>query len=386
MVRLFSFSLAALAVSSLFALEGRVQKSGAERIVVSIETADNGPAAKAFNRSLRRNLGISGHFRVGPNGQIKVTGMPGAGVTAVGVGKQVKTSAAFSDDKAARKAAREFSDAIVQAHTGKKGFANDRIAFVDRKGKDNAELYVCYPDGYDIRQLTADRRAAVGPRWTPNKQEIYYTGFLQQKPLVYRINPNGGQRSLLAQFSGLATGAAVAPDGRRYAIVLSHQGNPELYVVDPGANRMERMTRTLAASEASPCWSPNGSKIVYVTDLSRQPQIYLLDVASKKSTRITNTGSQNTNPDWGPDGRIVYASKRGGVNVLVVMDPLKGESSAQVVTKPGSWEHPSWASDGRHVIAERDGALFIVDTAPDGDAPVQLFYNKGHWMNPAWSR
>ena len=173
MVRLFSFSFAALAVSSLFALEGRVQKSGAERIVVSIETADNGPAAKAFNRSLRRNLGISGHFRVGPNGQIKVTGTPGAGVTAVGVGKQVKTSAAFSDDKAARQAAREFSDAIVQAHTGKKGFANDRIAFVDRKGKDNAELYVCYPDGYDIRQLTSDHRAAVGPRWTPNKQEIY---------------------------------------------------------------------------------------------------------------------------------------------------------------------------------------------------------------------
>ena len=59
MVRLFSFSLAALAVSSLFALEGRVQKSGAERIVVSIETADNGPAAKAFNRSLRRNLGLA---------------------------------------------------------------------------------------------------------------------------------------------------------------------------------------------------------------------------------------------------------------------------------------------------------------------------------------
>ena len=174
----------------------------------------------------------------------------------------------------------------------------------------------------------------------------------------------------------------------RYAIVLSHQGNPELYVVTPGANRIDRMTRTPAASEASPCWSPDGSKIVYVTDLSRQPQIYLLDVASRKSRRITSTGSQNTNPDWGPDGRIVYASKRAGQNVLVVMDPLKGEASARVVTKPGAWEHPSWAADARHVVAERDGALFIVDTAPEEerDPPVRLFYNAGHWMNPAWSR
>ena len=327
MSRIVPFSFAVFAVSSLCLAANQVvhvKKSGAERVVVTLETSETTPAAKAFNTSLRRNLGMSGTFKIGPNGQIKVTGTPGAGVAATGAGKQVKTAAAFSDEKAARMAARAFSDAIVQAHTGRKGFACDRITFVDRKGKDNAELYICYPDGYDIRQLTRDRRAAVGPRWTPNKREIYYTGFLQQSPLVYRINPDNGQRSLLAQFKGLATGAAVAPDASRYAIVLSHQGNPELYVVTPGANRVDRMTRTPAASEASPCWNANGTKIVYVTDLTRQPQIYLLDVASRKSTRITNTGSQNTNPDWGPDGRIVYASKRAGQNVLVVMDPLKG--------------------------------------------------------------
>ncbi len=388
MIRTMMFSFAAFAAGSLCMASGvvHVKKAGAERVVVSIETPAETPAAKAFNTSLRRNLDISGHFQIGANGQIKVTGTPGAGVTATGAGKQVSSSAAFVDVKAARMAARAFSDAIVRAHTGKKGFACDRIAFVDRKGKDNAELYVCYPDGYDIRQITSDRRAAVGPRWTPNKREIYYTGFLQQKPLVYRIDPATGKRALLAQFNGLATGAAVAPGGSRYAIILSHQGNPELYVVTPGANRVDRMTRTPAAAEASPCWSLDGTKIVYVTDLSRQPQIYLLDVATRKSTRITNTGSQNTNPDWGPDGRIVYASKRGGQNVLVVMDPLKGEATARVVTKPGTWEHPSWAADGRHVIAERDKALFIVDTDPDGDPPVQLFRNAGHWMNPAWSR
>jgi len=387
MIRPFSFTLAAFAVASVLSAAPKidVSRAGAARIVVSVETPESTPAAKAFNVSLRRNLGISGFFQVGPNGQIKVTGTPGAGVQALGNGKLVKCAAAFADDKGARMAARELSDALVAAHTGKKGFARDRIAFVNRKGKDNGELYMCYPDGYDIVQLTSDRRAVVGPRWTPNKQEIFYTGFLQQKPLVYRID-TAGHRSLLAQFKGLATGAATTADGRRCAIILSHQGNPELYVIDLASKVVNRMTRTPSASEASPCWNANGSKIVYVTDLSRQPQIYLLDVASKKSTRLTSVGSQNTNPDWGADGRIVYASKRGGQNVLVVMDPAKGEAGAQVVTKPGSWEHPSWAADCRHVIAERDGALFIVDTDPNGDPPVQLFRNQGFWMNPAWSR
>ena len=389
MIRPFTLALAALAatvfVPSVQALTTDVRKAGAERVSVTVETTAGTPAAKAFNTSLMLNLNRSGYFQVAPNGVIRVTGTPGAGVLVTGKGKQLKSAAAFSDEKAARMAARALSDAIVENYEGKKGFALDRIVFVDRKGKDNAELYVCYPDGYDIRQLPSDHRAAVGPRWAPNKEDIYYTGFLKQTPLVYRINTSG-RRSLLAQFKGLATGAAVSPNGRSYAIVLSIQGNPELYVQDFGGASLSRMTRTPSASEASPCWSPDGRKIAYVTDLTRQPQVYLLDVATKKSTRITNQGSQNTNPDWGPNGLLAYASKRGGESVLVVMDPAKGESSARVVTKNGGWEHPSWAADGRHLVAERGGAIYIVDTDPEADPPVQLFRNAGHWMNPAWSR
>lgn len=362
-----------------------VTKQGTSKTVVSVETAAPTAAAQAFNVSLKRNLALTGCFEVGPNGQIRVTGTPGAGVTAVGNGKQLTLSTAFADDRTARMAARKFSDAILQAHTGQKGFATERIAFVNRKGSDDAELYMCYPDGYDIRQLTSDGHAAVGPRWAPNKEDIYYTGFLQKTPLVYRIDTSG-RRSLLAQFKGLATGAAVSPDGRTCAIVLSYQGNPELYVLDFATKKVNRLTRTPAASEASPCWSPDGKMIAYVSDETRHPQIYLMDVAAKKARRLTNAGGENTNPDWSPDGKLTWATKRGGQTFIAVMDPLKGESTARLVTGGGSWEHPSWAADGRHVVASRDKALFIVDTDPDGDKPLQLFHNKGNWMNPAWCR
>jgi Tol biopolymer transport system component len=70
----------------------------------------------------------------------------------------------------------------------------------------------------------------------------------------------------------------------------------------------------------------------------------------------------------------------------MVCNPSQGEASAKQVTASGSWENPSWAVDGRHIIASRDKALFIVDTDPDGDKPVRLFYNKGNWMNPSWSK
>ena len=53
-----------------------VKKAGAERTVVSIETAGGG-AAQAFNDSLARNLAMTGYFQIGQNGQIRVTGTPG---------------------------------------------------------------------------------------------------------------------------------------------------------------------------------------------------------------------------------------------------------------------------------------------------------------------
>ena len=394
----FSLALSLLAADKP-ALVANVKLYGVERIPVTVATTGTTPAQTAFNAALRRNLQISGYFDVTPDAAIRITGTPGGTVVASNVGKDkvnVKISTPFTDAKAGRMVERELVDAIVNVQTGNKGFARERIAFAQRKGKDDGELFTCYPDGYDIRQLTADKHAVVGPRWAPNKEDIYYTGFLQKTPLVYRLAASTGARNLLAPFKGLATGAAIAPDGKRCAIILSFQGNPELYVYDMPAKTINRLTRTLRASEASPCWNPKGDKIVYVSDETRQPQIYLLDVATKKSARITRTGSQNTNPDWGPDGRIVYASKRGGQNVLVVMDPLKGEDSACVVTAPGGWEHPSWAVDGRHVVAENNGAIYLIDTDPQvvasalkgcaGDKPQLLFRNQGHWMNPAWCR
>ncbi len=387
MTRKLILAMAAVSAAYVFAAPPTVvvKKAGAERIVVSVETAGSDAAAKAFKDSLTRNLSLSGYFQVGANGQIRVTGTPGAGVKAVGAGKQVSSSAAFADAKAARMAARQFSDAIVQAYTGKKGFACDRIAFVNRKGSDNAELYTAYPDGYDIRQLTSDGHAVVGPRWAPGKDEIFYTGFLQKTPLVYRIDMSG-RRRLLQQFKCLATGAALSPDGANCALILSFQGNPELYILNFATKRVKRLTNTPSASEASPCWSPDGRHIAYVSDTTRHPQVYLMDVATKQSRRITNAGRENTNPDWGPDGRLAWATKRGGLNYVAVMDPMKGDSSARLVSDGGSWEHPSWAADGRHLIASRDKALFIIDTDPEGDKPARLFYNQGNWMNPAWAR
>ena len=371
-------AVAAMAAISLKA-ETVVDISGAgaakQSVAINIANQD-------YAKCLKKNLELSGLFVVQGSGAIKVSGTPGETVRAEGMGKAITSTAAVTDAKSARMAARKLSDAMCEAFGQQKGFACDKIAFVNRKGSNNAELCMAYPDGYDIRQLTSDSKAALGPRWK-NANTIYYIGYLKGGQQIYEIDVATGKRKLAWNIRGVASPAVVSPDGTKVALVASFQGNPDLYILSGG--RFTRLTNTPAASEGCPSWSPDGKKIVYVSDESRRQHLYIIDVATKASRRITSKGRDNVEPDWGRDGRIAYITKRGGAQIAI-MDPAEGESSVRLVTEPGNWEHPSWAKDMRHVAASRDKALFIVDTAEDGDKPRQMFHANGNWIDPTWSR
>ena len=341
-----------------------------------------------FSRCLKRNLELSGLFQVGNSGTIRVFGAPGA-IRAEGRGKVVNCPIPFADDKAARMAARRLSDAMCEAFGQQKGFAMDKIVFLNR-GKARArgeelpgEVCVCYPDGFDIRQLTSDAKMTVFPRWKADGESIMYISGKSGAPQIWEMNTSTGQRNRRWSFKGTPAGIAVSPDGSRVAAILSFQGNPELYVLQ--GDRWDRLTTTLNASEGQPAWSPDGRKIAYVSNETRYPQIYVIDVATKSKRRLTSHGRENTDPDWGKDGRITYITKRGGAQVAV-MNSAEGDATARLVTEPANWEHPSWSRDMRHVVANRDRALFVIDTLEDGDKPTQVFHANGNWISPTWSR
>ena len=357
-----------------------------EKTSVSINVT--GQSAAAYAATLKRNLELTGCFVVRGDGAVKVTGAVGGSVTARGAGKIVTAPAPATDDKSARMAARRMSDAMCEAMSkdGQKGFACDRVIFVSRKTPRSSELCMCYPDGQDVRELTRDGKAAVGPRWK-DANTVYYIGYLNGGQQIFEHNVETGARRVAFNLKGISSPAAVSPDGTKVAIAASFQGNPELYVLSGG--RYTRLTNTKTASEGQPTWSPDGTKIAYVSDETRHPQIYVIDVATKEKRRVTSKGSQNVDPDWGADGRLTYITKRGGLSQVAVMDPKVGDSSAKLVTSPGSWEHPAWARDGRHVVAGRDKALFVVDTVDKengGDEPRQMFKANGNWITPTLMR
>ena len=367
-----------------------VVKKGAEKDTVSLAGLKaSGPYGQMFIRTLSRDLELSGWFKVASAGAVRVNGTVADAGSGIQSGCRVEwPGKAFNWSKVSmgqaevRRQAHQLADEMVRLIAGETGIAQSRIVFVNRRGRNNADLYTCDADGQGIMQITHDNVAAVGPRWAPNGRDIYYTSFLKGYPAVYRMVA-GSERKALAALQGLNTGAAVAPDGSRVAIILSYQGNPELYSLSLGGGQLTRLTQTPHGAEASPCWSPDGRSIVYVSDIAKAPQLYIVDVASRKSRRLTYKGTENVNPDWNKKGRIVYATKRGGGYQIATVDPRAGEGSCELLTPAGDYEHPSWAPDGRHVVCSSRSSLYILDTL--GDPAVRLINIAGNWMSPDWS-
>ena len=123
-----------------------------------------------------------------------------------------------------------------------------------------------------------------------------------------------------------------------------------------------------------------------MSNKTRRPNLYIISRSGGREKKITFTGSENVGPDWGPEGKIVYTSRREGKYHVCVTDPDTGET-LQLTSDHADYEDPSWAPDGRHIVCSRivgyKSELYVLDTL--GDPPVRLLHHDGDWYAPAWS-
>ena len=389
--RLFLSGVVACGASVVNGQRLEVRKSGTGRIGISLDrlASDESVEGQEFIRVLRANLMRSGWFKEQTSarlvvlGRIRKTDKLRAEIQVIEVAnkKRVLGRAFSSAPVATRALAHRVSDALVLAVSGKPGMASARLAIVGNQSG-HKELYVCDADGANLRQVTQDQSIVVAPSWMPDGKNILYTSYKRGYPNIYRT----GQPEAISKFGGLNASAAVSPDGRKMAVILSKDGNPELYIRDLSSGTLQRISSTRRANEASPCWSPDGSQLAYVSDSAGRPHIYVLALKGGSPKRLSRTGSENVAPDWGMNGKLTYCSRQSGRYRIVVADPRTGVS--RVLPLDGAdYEDPSWMPDGRHVVVSRSvnyrSSIYLLDTQEERS--IALKEGAGDWFSPACS-
>ena len=78
-----------------------------------------------------------------------------------------------------------------------------------------------------------------------------------------------------------------SPDGLKIAFISTHDGDPEIFVMNADGTNLKKLTDNTAV-DAAPSWSPDGGKIVFTSDRSGSFELYRMN-ADGSQQQIINT-------------------------------------------------------------------------------------------------
>lgn len=231
-------------------------------------------------------------------------------------------------------------------------------------------------DGSSKRALTRTADADEDqPAFSPDGRWIAFLsdrGDEDAETQVWMMAADGGEAEVLTSFPGGVVDFDWSPDSRRLAVI---------------ANDPERAKGEAKPKQPKPIVIDRHyfkeDETGWLTD--RRQHLYLFEIAGKKSVPLTKGSHDEYLPAWSPDGtRIAYVTKRGPdpdrhLNWdIYVIEARSGAPERQVTRFPGadldpSWEtRPAWSPDGQQLAYLQGGEDQWIYYAPWSLAVVNI--------------
>ena len=150
---------------------------------------------------------------------------------------------------------------------------------------------------------------------------------------------------------------AWSPDGSKVAYVSFEKKKPIVYIQSlVSGQRM--VLANFKGNNSAPSWSPDGRKLAIVLTHAANSQIYTINADGTGLNQLTQSSAIDTEPVWSPDGKWIYfTSDRSGNPQIYKVSSLGGE--AQRVSFSGSYNvSPDISPDGKLLaFINREGAV-----------------------------
>gem|GEM_PF-988875 len=235
-----------------------------------------------------------------------------------------------------------------------------KIAF-DQGPYGDREIYVMNADGTGRTRLTTLPGEDGSPTWSPDGSKIAFLHTWDERPYseeavneIHVMNADGTGERALGIWGKIIEDLAWSPDSSRIAYA-SGTGEPFYQKVE---------VRDIITGESQwidkwgrhPSWSPDGSWIAYEYDSLHQDRDRAggIWVASADGTARTalSTDVQNRDdcePAWSPDGsRIAFVSDRDGSREIYVMN-ADGTGQTRLTVNSDYISSPAWSPDGTRI-------------------------------------
>lgn len=291
------------------------------------------------------------------------------------------------------------------------------------KDKRNSDIWMVSWDGTQTVQLTNSPDNESSPRWSPDGK---YLSFIATRnggtAQVWLLDRRGGEGIKLTDAKGDLNSYSWSPDGKKLAMAMKdpkdtaknkppqpYQINKfrfkqdvsgyqydtsrtHLYIFDIATKKTEQLT-TGIYSESDPTWSPDGTRIAFVSNRTADPDrnentdIWIIDTTQKSiATKLTTWNGGDSDPQWSPDGKtIAYVRSTSDATYemydqtgLCIISAKGGEPTFLSKTLDRPVTSPRWAIDGKSIavlvaddrqryVASYDVAKGTIKTIAGGD-------------------
>jgi len=246
-----------------------------------------------------------------------------------------------------RRVIHRLADDITLAVTGEKGIMSSRILFT--AGRRNLkEVYVADFDGQNVSRLTNYRSITLSPSISPAGNYLAYTSYKEGRPHLYITDIEKKNEIFVDRSEGMKIGTAWL---NKSTIIYSHTSgrSSAIYAYDI-EKRSKRVIIQRDAILTSPTVSPDGSQLVFVSNMYGSPQIFSQGLASGELKRLTYYGNYNSAPAFSPKGDlIVFVARMEGGFQICTMNP--DGSNQRVLTSDNAVnDSPQFSPCGRYII------------------------------------
>ncbi len=279
-----------------------------------------------------------------------------------------------------RRLTHRLADDIIQAVTGERGIMSSRVLFVagGRQGKD---IYMSDFDGAGQRKLTDYGKITLSPCLSPDGKYLAFMSYKDGPSNLFVLDVEK-KREIYANRDGGMKLPSTWLDKR--TLVYTHTSGKYSTIYAENVETKEK--RVLIRQEgilASPGFSTDGKKMVFVSDMYGTPQVFIRDLSSGETKRLTYAGTYNTTPVLSPKGDLIaYGCKTDGALEICVMKA--DGSEPRILTDGGVNDSPQFSQCGRYILysssnGKKAGIYFMLH---NGDNRRALTFTAGEDTQP----
>lgn len=248
------------------------------------------------------------------------------------------------------------------------------------------------------------------PRISPDGKKIAffsdrrdYTRIIitDRKGKVEHEISQSGYGGFFESFHPFRSGMCWSPDGTKLAFVTLNKGKDEIRVIDINKKRLLEKIQLQLSGISSPDWSRDGRYLVFSAISDGYGDLYTYDFQSDSLSRLTESIEYEADPHFSPDGvNVVFSledttgsaehphSPYGSVPTDLAFVELSTRKLTKITNTAWNEKQPCFSSDGKKLlyVSDRNGLdnLYIQSLdSTEKSKPLTDFI--GGCSNPDWS-